>query len=107
MKMSIYKNFFYYVVGYSKQMLDKFIENINELVEKGAITDKEGNEIIEKLQKQFEENSQKFEKQTIEYFTKQIEKLNFATEKHLNETQQRLEKIEKKLDEFLSKKENY
>jgi polyhydroxyalkanoate synthesis regulator phasin len=102
--MSTYKDFLYYVVGYSKQVLDQFIEKINELVEKGTITDKEGNEIIDKLKKQFDENSQKFEQKTVEYFSKQIEKLNFATEKEVNETQQRLENIEKKIDELLKNK---
>lgn len=104
--MSTYKDFLYYVIGYSKQTLDHFIEKINELIEKGTITDKEGNDIINKLKKQFDENSQKFEQKTVEYFSKQIEKLNFATEKQINEISQRIEKVEKKIDEILKNKEN-
>lgn len=95
--MKLYQEFFYLIVGYTKQTVDNFKEQIKKLVEKGKLSEQEGKDIIDDFVKKTEEKSKLLEQKMSDFIKDTMEKFNFAHEKDINEVKERLLKIEEKI----------
>ncbi len=71
---------------------------IDDLVKKGEISQKEGEEFVKELTKKSEEAQQEFQKKIETVVTQAIQKLDLPTKTDLEEIIRRLENIERQLE---------
>ena len=93
--MELLKNFMYAGVGLASVTADKTKDTIDDLVEKGMISDTEGKKIIENFLESTNETRKDFEtklKTTGEKITSKFDFLN--KDKEINELQNKIKELE-------------
>lgn len=104
--MDIIKNFIYAGVGLATTTTNKAKDAINDLVEKGKISDTEGKRIMEDFFKATENTKEEFETRWKKLNENLSSKLDFSsnkTSKEVNVLKSRIEELEKKLNEANAK----
>jgi len=97
--MDIIKNFIYAGVGLATTTTEKAKETINELVEKGKISDTEGKKIMDEFFKSTENTKEEFEAKWKKLNETLTSKLDFIKHKESEE----VEKLKKKIAELEAK----
>ena len=85
-------------VGLAVMTKDKIEELVKEIIEKGEISEQEGKELIDKLQKKAEQARRDLEQKIESIVEKTLEKMNVPTKKDITEMEERIKEIEKKQD---------
>lgn len=85
-------------VGLAVMTKDKIEELVKEIIEKGEISEQEGKELIDKLQKKAEQARRDLEQKIEGIVEKTLEKMNVPTKKDITEMEERIKELEKKQD---------
>ncbi|HOP46830.1 MAG TPA: phasin family protein [Desulfobacteraceae bacterium] len=83
-------------VGLAVITKDKIEELVKEIIEKGEISEQEGKELIEKLQKKSDQARKDLEEKIERIVQKTLEKMNIPTKKDITDLEERIKAIEKK-----------
>lgn len=94
-KMDTLKKFLYAGVGMATIATEKIQATVDELVEKGKISDIEGKKIIEDFLSDSNNKKNEFEDKFKKMTEAAVEKFNFATKADFDSILDRLERIEK------------
>ena len=104
--MDIIKNFIYAGVGLATTATEKAKETINDLVEKGKISDTEGKRIMDEFFKSTENTKEEFEakwKKLNESLSSKIEKISPKDSDEVKQLKTRIAELEAKLKEVEKK----
>ncbi|MBN1276002.1 MAG: phasin family protein [Deltaproteobacteria bacterium] len=85
-------------VGLAVMTKDKIEELVKEIIEKGEISEQEGKELIDKLQRKAEQARRDLEQKIEGIVEKTLEKMNVPTRKDITEMEERIKELEKKQD---------
>jgi polyhydroxyalkanoate synthesis regulator phasin len=88
-----FKKLLYAGVGIASQAAEKFEEKINELVEKGKVSDSEGKKIVEDFLNKTEDRRKDFETKFKEY----SEKIGFSKSDEVDQLKKKIEDLEAEL----------
>ena len=104
--MEILKNIAYAGVGLASLTSEKVKETINELVEKGMISDTEGKKIVDEFFNSTEKKREEFENKFKVASEKITEKLAFLNkDKEIQELNEKINKLEIELQKAKQSKE--
>jgi polyhydroxyalkanoate synthesis regulator phasin len=95
----VFKNFLYAGVGLAAMTTEKIQATVDELVEKGKISDSEGKKIVEDFLSNSEEKKSEFEEKLRSVSEEIIAKFDFMKNKEVDELKARVEELEAKLAE--------
>lgn len=95
----VFKNFLYAGVGLAAMTTEKIQATVDELVEKGKISDSEGKKIVEDFLSNTESKSSEFEEKLRNISEEVISKFDFMKNKEVDELKARVEELEAKLAE--------
>ena len=93
------KNLFYSGIGFASMTAKKMEEVIDELTEKGKLSEGEGKKIVDDFVKQTEEKRKEFE----EKFSTTFDSFAGPIQDMVNDLKQRIEDLEKKGKETMDK----
>ena len=103
--MDMIKNFVYAGVGLATLTTDKIKETIDDLVEKGKISDTEGKRIIEDFLNSTEEKRNEFESKLKKTSTKISETFDFnKKEKEMDSLKERIKDLENEISSIKNTK---
>ncbi len=85
-----FKKLFYAGVGLAATATEKFEETLNELVEKGKVTDSEAKKFFEEFQEKTSGKREEFD----EKFKSFVEKLGYTRNSDVEELRKRVEELE-------------
>ena len=88
-----FKKLLYAGVGLANQVTEKFEKQIDELVEKGKLSDSEAKKLIDDMISKTEERREDFD----ENFQKFVEKFGYTKAEDLAELRKKVEELETKL----------
>ncbi len=86
-------------VGLASLTADKIKETVDELKEKGNLSEKEGRELAENLLKQSDQTQKDLEKRVQKEIAKVLGKLDLASKSDIKKLSAQLRKIEKAVGE--------
>ena len=86
---------------------DKIQELIDEFVQKGEISEKEGESLVKDLQKAIDEQRTKFSSMVNEQVKNVLHELDLVSKDHLDDLEQNLKKEFSKIDKRLGKIEKH
>lgn len=95
----VFKNFLYAGVGLAAMTTEKIQATVDELVEKGKISDSEGKKIVEDFLSNTEGRKSEFEDKLRTVSEEVISKFDFMKNKEVDELKARVEELEAKLAE--------
>ena len=98
------KKMVYAGVGLAAQATEKFEKTVNDLIQRGKISDKEGKKIVDEFFKKTEKKKDSFESRFRSTTEEIIERFNFATQKDVKSLKKKIEKLEKELKGTKGKK---
>lgn len=103
--MDTLKNFIYAGIGLASTTTEKIKETIDELVEKGKISDTEGKKIVDDFFKSTSELKDDFEDRVKSFSNELTEKFEFLKKKNtiVDKLEAKIEELEAKLKEAGSK----
>ena len=102
--MDLIKNFVYAGVGLATMTTDKIKETIDDLVEKGKISDTEGKKIIDDFLNTTEEKRAEFESKLKKTSAKISNKFDFnKTEEEMNSLKDRIKDLENEISSMKKK----
>ena len=103
--MDLIKNFVYAGVGLATLTTDKIKETIDDLVEKGKISDTEGKRIIEDFLNTTEEKRNEFESKLKRTSAKIPETFDFnKTDKEMDSLKERIKDLENQISDLKTTK---
>lgn len=93
----LFKKFLYTGVGLVAQTAEKAKKSIDELVEKGKLSQEDGKKIVDDLYRDAEHKKDEFESKLKNFVEKALDKMNLAKAESVDKLEKRIKSLEVKL----------
>ena len=92
-----FKKFLYSAAGYANAAADKMKEKVEEFVEQGKMTEKEGRKTMDEFFEDFDTKKDQYEEKIKGWVENTFQKFDFPTRKEVNDLKERIADLEAKL----------